>query len=206
MYTHTYTVVYWCNVSGHIAMRFGILPSLIQAMACGLLGTKLLYVLIKINVSDIALPVSTCNGYSLLLLTHWGRVTHICVGKWSIIGSDNGLSPGRRQAIIWTNAGMLLIEPLGTTFSEFFIEILTFSFNQMRLKVSSAKWRPFCLGLNVLSDWFWAPNAGADILNNGYRQDRITLRAHIVYPVHVEYALSMHTAAPYKCERSIIII
>ena len=33
-------------------------------------------------------------------LTHWGRVTHICVSKLSILGSDNGLSPGRRQAII----------------------------------------------------------------------------------------------------------
>ena len=51
-------------------------------------------------------------------LTHWGRVTHICVGKLTIIGSENGLSPGRRQAIIWTNAGILLIEPLGTNFSE----------------------------------------------------------------------------------------
>ena len=37
-------------------------------------------------------------------LTHWGRVTHICVCKLTIIGSDNGLSPGRRPAIIWTNA------------------------------------------------------------------------------------------------------
>ena len=33
-------------------------------------------------------------------LTHWGRVTHICVSKLSIFGLDNGLSPGRRQAII----------------------------------------------------------------------------------------------------------
>ena len=85
-----------------------------------------------------------------LLLTHWGRVTHICVGKLTIIGSDNGLSPGRRQAIFWTNAGILLIGPLGTNFSENSIEILTFSFTKMRLKMSSAKWRPFCLGLNVL--------------------------------------------------------
>ena len=45
----------------------------------------------------------------LTCLTHWGRVTHICVSKLTIIGSDNGLSPGRRQAIIWTNAGILLI-------------------------------------------------------------------------------------------------
>ena len=75
-------------------------------------------------------------------LTHWGRVTHICVSKLTIIGSDNGLSPGRCQAIIWTNAGKLLIRPLGTNFNEMLIEILTFSFTKMRLKVSSAKWRP----------------------------------------------------------------
>ena len=61
-----------------------------------------------------------------------------------------GLSPGRRQAIIWTNAGILLIGPLGTNFSEVLIEIHIFSFKKMRLKVSSAKWRPFCFGLNVL--------------------------------------------------------
>ena len=84
-------------------------------------------------------------------LTHWGRVTHICVSKQTIIGSDNGLSPGRRQAIIWTNAGFLLIGPLGTNFNEILIKILTFSFKKMRLKVSSAKRRPLCLGLNVLT-------------------------------------------------------
>ena len=41
-------------------------------------------------------------------LTHWGRVTLICVNKLTTIGSDNGLSPTRRQAIIWSNAGILL--------------------------------------------------------------------------------------------------
>ena len=51
-------------------------------------------------------------------LTHWGRVTHIWVRKQTIIGSDKGLSPGRRQAIIWTNAGMLLIQTLITNFNE----------------------------------------------------------------------------------------
>ena len=83
-------------------------------------------------------------------LSHWGRATHICVGDLTITGSDNGLSPGRRQAIIWTNAGKLLIGPLGINFSEILIEILRFSFKKMRLKVSSAKWLPLCLGLNVL--------------------------------------------------------
>ena len=83
-------------------------------------------------------------------LTHWGRVTHICVDNLTIIGSDNGLSPGRRQAIIWTNAWILLIGPLGTNFSEVLIKIHTFSFRKMYLKMSSGKRRPFCLGLNVL--------------------------------------------------------
>ena len=85
-----------------------------------------------------------------LTLTHWGRVTHICVGKLSIIGSDNGLWPSRRQAIIWTNAGILLIGTLGTNFSEISIEIYTFSFKKMHLKMPSGKWRPCCLGLSVL--------------------------------------------------------
>ena len=87
-------------------------------------------------------------------LTHWGRVTHICVGKQTIIGSDNGLSPGRRQAIIWTNPGILFIGPLGTNFSEISIKILTFLFTKMHLKVSSVKWHPFCLGLNGLTPGF----------------------------------------------------
>ena len=85
------------------------------------------------------------------VLTHWGRVTHICVGNLTIIGSDNGLSPGRRQAIIWTNAGILLIGPLRTNFSEIQIGIVSFSYKKMHLKMSSVKWRPFCLGLNVLT-------------------------------------------------------
>ena len=55
------------------------------------------------------------------VLTHCDQVMHICVGKLTIIGSANGLSPGRRQAIIWTNAGILLIGPLGTNFSEILI-------------------------------------------------------------------------------------
>ena len=85
-------------------------------------------------------------------LTHWGRVTHICVGTNINIGSDNGLSPERRQAIIWTNAGILLIGPLGTNFNEILIEIQTFSLKKIRLKMSSAKCCSFRLGLNVLNE------------------------------------------------------
>ena len=91
-----------------------------------------------------------CFFYQMIL-TNWGRVTHICVSKLNIIGSDNGLSPGRRQAIIWTNAGILLIGPSGTNFSKISIKIHILSFKKMHLKMSSGKWQPFCLGLNVLS-------------------------------------------------------
>ena len=75
---------------------------------------------------------------------------HICVSKLTTNGSDNGLSPGRRQAIIWTNDGILLIWTLGTNFSEILSEIHSFSFKKMHLKMSSAKWRLFRLGLNEL--------------------------------------------------------
>ena len=87
-------------------------------------------------------------------LTHWGRVTHICVGILIIVGSDNGLSPDQRQAIIWANDGRLLIGPLETHFSEIFN--LWIFIQEMRLKMSSEKWQPSCLGLNVLMSVNWA--------------------------------------------------
>ena len=55
------------------------------------------------------------------------------------IVSGNGLSPIRRQAITWTNAGLLSIGLLGTSFSEILIWILSFPFKIMHLKMSSAK-------------------------------------------------------------------
>ena len=91
---------------------------------------------------------NTANTGSHVSLTHWGWVMHICVSKLTTIGSDNGLSPGRCQAIIWPSAGILLIGPLGTNFSEMLIGIHTFSFKKMHLKMPG-KCRPFCFGLNV---------------------------------------------------------
>ena len=97
----------------------------------------------KYKLSQPSVPI-------LFILTHWGRVTHICVSNPTIIDSDNGLLPSRHQAIIWTNAGILLIWPLGTNFSEILIEIHIFSFMKVHLKWLSGKWRSFCPGLNVL--------------------------------------------------------
>ena len=92
-----------------------------------------------------------------MILTHWVQMTHIFVGKLTIIVSYNGLSSGRRQAIIITNDGKLLIGLLGTNFREILLGIQTFSFRKMHLKMLSAKWHQFCLGLNVLNmtDKIW---------------------------------------------------
>ena len=44
----------------------------------------------------------------------------------------------------------LVIGPIGTNFSKILIEIQTFSLKKMYLKMSSGKWWPFCLGLNMI--------------------------------------------------------
>ena len=97
--------------------------------------------------------VSFALGYRGL--THWGRVTHICVGKLTIFGSDNGLSPGQRQAIIWTSAGILLIGPLGTNFSEILIKFKHFhsrkSIWKCRLRSGVHLSRPQCVN-NILKN------------------------------------------------------
>ena len=89
-------------------------------------------------------------------------MTHSCSSNLNIINSYNGLSPGRRHAIIWTNAGILLICHWGTSFNEMLLEIHAFSFNKMHLNMSSAKWRPFSLGLSELKKkqcWYlWMAN------------------------------------------------
>ena len=76
---------------------------------------------------------------------------HICISKTYHHLFRYWLVARRRQAIIWTNPGILLIRTLGTNFSEIIIKIHTFSFMKMRLKVPSAKWPQYCLGLNVLN-------------------------------------------------------
>ena len=140
-----------------LVLKLGYIPS--QHHSCWCSGSLCRHVISNHPRGSVsAMPSQGCKWKYILCLkksaqqglTHWGRVAHICVSNLTTIGSDNGLSPGRRQAIIWTNAGILLIDPSWTNFSEILIEIPTFSFKKMRLKVSSAKWRPFCLGLSVL--------------------------------------------------------
>ena len=134
-----------------------------------------------VDHSDVAgaSPVDAApTHYIFIHLTHWGQVMHICISKLIIIGSDNGLSPGRPQAIIGTNAGILSIGPIGTNFSEILIEIDTFSFKKVRLKMLSGKWRPFCFGLNVLTPVF-----------NGLGKDSCKMRQETLKLCDVQYML-----------------
>ena len=101
-------------------------------------GTRMMLIIFSHNM-----PISAPER-----LTHWGRVTHKCVGNVNIIGSDNKLSPGWRQDITWTSAGISLIRPVGANFNEILNEIYIFLFKKMHLKMLSVKWRPFCFGLN----------------------------------------------------------
>ena len=88
-------------------------------------GDQLTFVSVYIVVLTNGGPIGDLIDWTL---THWGQVMHICISRLTITGSDNDLSPGRHQAIIWTNAGIFLIGPLGTNFNENLIEILAFSF------------------------------------------------------------------------------
>ena len=122
-------------------------------------------------------------------LTHWGRVTHTYVGNLTIIGSENGLSPDQRQAISWTNDGILSIGPLGINFSEMLIEIHTFSFKKIHLEMSSGKWRPFCLGVNVLS--LVVKEAPGEIL-------KINVTFHLVLYIQMTWSLIVYLISAYE--------
>ena len=103
-------------------------------------------------------------------------MTHICVSELTMIGSDNGLSPGRRQAIIWNNAGLLLIESLGTNFQWNFnrnsnIFIQENALEHVVSEMTSILSRPQCVNTSVLhysSPHFSVEQDGTDPADNKY--------------------------------------
>ena len=117
------------------------------------------------SISPCSLGLLTCISTMAFMswcqFTQWGRVMYICISKLTIIGSDNDFLPSWRQAIIWTNAWILLNRTLGTNLNETISKIHTFSFKKMHLKMLSGKCQPFCLGLNVSSNteeyWYMSP-------------------------------------------------
>ena len=116
---HGDKMILWMSYNHHDTSHWYVMTSLYHQW-------DFLYWLVTLNIKSLS-------------LNHWGRVTHICVSQLTMTGSDNGFLPGRRQAIIWTNAGTLLIGTLGTKFREM----------KMHLK-TSGKLRKFCLRLNLI--------------------------------------------------------
>ena len=91
------------------------------------------------------------------------------------IGSDNVLSPIRRQAIIWTNARLLSIGLLGTNLSKISIKIRSFSL-KMRLEISSNKVAAILSGRDELNRF----------IENNYSADRYQQSTcnYILVPLH----------------------
>ena len=100
-------------------------------------------------------------------------MTHACVSKLTIIGSDSGLSSGWRQAIIGNNAELFYLDPLEQTSIKFSIEIHTLSFsrksiwkcrpensghfvnvNSYNLNIKAKQWRMFDRCPTILQEWF----------------------------------------------------
>ena len=127
-------------------------------------NSKLSFLSYYVNLSKGEVLVNLCVSTSI----NWGRMAHICVGNLTIIGSDSCLSPGRRHAIIWTEAGILLILPPETDFNEIIIKSIHFHSRQFIWKFrqeygghfvlafmcehSKAKWRIYTSLVYVIID------------------------------------------------------
>ena len=108
------------------------------------------------------------TAITIFPLTHWGRVTHICLSKLTIIDSDNGLSPSRRQAIVWTSDGILLIYPHWNANQNSYILIQENAIENIVRKMAAILSRPQCvkhLELVGVNDW-------NDSLYNGRSRDK----------------------------------
>ena len=142
-----YDVLMWQNLLKPVTCIVGPFSTKRNMQLCQFYHPGILSEMLSKKRRLIWIDISNCHS---MLFNSLGPVDAY-MRKLTIIDSDNGLSPGRRQAVIWTNAGILLIGHLGTNFSEILIETYTFLLKKIHLKMSSGKWRPFCFGLNVLN-------------------------------------------------------
>ena len=90
-----------------------------------------------------------------------------------------------RQAIIWTNAGILLTGPLWTNFDQILFKIYTFSFKKMYLKMSAVNRWPFCPDPNLFTSILSLSRITTTYLNIGY--------CHTVPQFSLVYVISMKT-------------
>ena len=95
---------------------------------------------------------SVCCQRSVSALTHLPLMLHICVSEmgkhWFRWWFGAWSAPSHYLHRSWLIVNCTLRNKLEWNS----IEILTFSFKKMCLKMSSAKWRPFCPGGDELND------------------------------------------------------
>ena len=127
-----------------------------------------------------------------LYINHWGRVRHICVSNLTIIASDNFLSPGWRQTIIW--CWNIVNSTLGTHFSEILSESHTFSIKKMHTKMSPISSRSQCV--EVGWPWLCLSNCMTWQWQNG---NNIRLKR---FYVHKGSTLNISMATQYKIMRT----
>ena len=145
--------IYWSSVCSHQKDQVMLSSEVLFVVSLNKLVNKDSSIELPVIADVMTLIWLHCNAGALnYARTNSLRLSDAYMRRETIIGSDNGLSLWRRQVIIWTSAGTLLIGPLGTSFSEILIGIQTFLFNKMHLKMSSGKWRPSCLGFNALNN------------------------------------------------------
>ena len=110
-------------------------------------------------------------------------MTHICISNLTIIGADNDLSPGRHQAIIWTNAGILSFQTIGKNSSK----THTFSFKKMHLKMSSVILQQFCLCPNVSRGELDTGNIDQGIMKKSTRKWLKNARKRLLISVIINF-------------------
>ena len=99
-------------------------------------SSVLVQLTMRYRVFDIYNQTTAITFWISILSVHFEiRYTELCACKRRI--DANPLSESELEYRQWTN------------FSEMLIEIVKFSLTKMRLNVSSSKWRPFSLCLNM---------------------------------------------------------
>ena len=136
-------IMTWITFSKEVRYNFLSMVSMAQTHQC-----SYNYYIPQKTMVVITHQFHKCSCLSFAA-AHWGQVMQICISKLTITGSDHG-TQDQRQTMIWTSDGIISTGPLGTDICENIIGIHIFPFTQIHFKMSSEKWRPFCLGLNVL--------------------------------------------------------
>ena len=119
-----------------VVVHYGMFTRLLCVYIYAFDGYTCIFVVLHSQVSgQISLKYWNKQNWHTLAHRGWVMHTGICIGNLTIIDSDNGLSPGWHQAIIWTNTPVVLIGPVGKTSSDILIKIHLFPVKKMHLKL-----------------------------------------------------------------------